>query len=134
MYNDVFMAMGFMRYPLTFCLGVVLVLALWSAFKLFRPGASPDLHTKVWIDAILFWGGFAVICGVLGTLIGVIIAAQSIEAAGEVSATLVWGGIKVAFLTSVSGVLILGFAALSWFGLQMRWRLLSPTTHQTISG
>ena len=126
MYNDVFMAMGFMRYPLTFCFVAVLVLALWSALKLFKPGASPNLHTKVWIDAILFGGGFAVICGVLGTLIGVIIAAQSIEAAGEVSATLVWGGIKVAFLTSVFGVLILGFAAIAWFGLQLRWRLLVP--------
>ena len=127
MYEGIWLAMGFMRYPLAFCFVAVLVLVLWSAFKLFRPGADPDLHTKAWMDAILFWGGFAVICGVLGTLIGIIIAAQAIEAAGDVSTTLIWGGIKVAFLTSVFGVLILGFAALSWFVLQLRWRLLMPT-------
>ena len=58
-------------------------------------------------------------------MVGIIIAAQSIEAAGEVSTTLVWGGIKVALLTSAFGMLIMAFAALLWFGLQLRWRLLS---------
>jgi flagellar motor component MotA len=107
--------------------GAVTALALWSAIKLFRPGASPDRQTKAWLDAILFWGGFAVICGVLGTLIGIIVAAQAIEAVGDVSTPLVWGGIKVALLTSVFGILILAFAALLWFVLQLRWRLLEPT-------
>ncbi len=116
--------MGFMRWPLAFSLVAVLLLALWAAVRLFRPGAAPDLRTKAWVDAILFWGGFAVISGVLGTLVGIVIAAQSIEAAGQVSTMLVWGGIKVAMLTSVFGMLILGFAALVWFVLQLRWRLL----------
>jgi len=62
--------------------------------------------------------------GFLGTVIGMIIAFQSIEAAGEVEATLVAGGIKVALLSSATGVLILGFAALLWFALQFRWRML----------
>ena len=43
------------------------------------------------------------IVGVLGTLIGVIVAAQSIERAGETSTALVWGGIKVAMSTSAMG-------------------------------
>ncbi len=124
MYEHVWLAMGFMRYPLAFCFFAVLALALWSAPKVFKPGATSEPTTKAWIDAILFWGGFAVICGVLGTLLGIILASQSIEAAGEVSPVLVWGGIKVAFLTSVFGVLILAFASLSWFALQLKWRLL----------
>ncbi len=126
-------SMGFMRWPLAFSLGAVIVLALWSAFKLFRPGASPDRRTKAWLDAILFWGGFAVISGVLGTLVGIILAAQAIEAAGDVSTTLVWGGIKVALLTSFFGMLILAFAALLWFALQLRWRLLEPSPQESAS-
>lgn len=117
-------AMGFIRWPLAFSMVAVAALTVWSAARLFRPGASADLHTKAWLDAILFWGGFAVISGVLGTLVGIIIAAQSIEAAGAVRATLVWGGIKVALLSSAFGVLILALAALIWFVLQLRWRLL----------
>ena len=117
-------AIGFIRWPLTLSFLAVVLLALWSAVRLFRPGASPDLRTKAWLDAILFWGGFALISGVLGTLIGIIIASQAIEAAGDVSTTLVWGGIKVAMLSSAFGTMILGFAALLWFVLQLRWRLL----------
>ncbi len=44
--------------------------------------------------------------GFLGTVIGMIIAFQSIEAAGEVEATLVAGGIKIALLTTAAGLAI----------------------------
>ncbi len=117
-------AMGFIRWPIAFALLCVVLLTAYSCARLWRPGAAADLLTKAWIDAILFWGGFAMIAGVLGTLIGIVIAAQSIEAAGSVSATLVWGGIKVAMLSSAFGTLILGGSALLWFGLQLRWRVL----------
>ena len=60
----------------------------------------------------------------LGTLVGFTIATQAVEAAGEVNVTLMWGGIKVSMLGSLFGVLILAFAALLWFVLQLRWRLL----------
>ena len=48
----------------------------------------------------------APLLGFLGTVIGMIIAFQSIEAAGEVEATLVAGGIKVALLTTATGLVI----------------------------
>ena len=116
--------MGFIRWPLFFSFMAVVGLALWSAVRLFRPGATPDLHSKAWLDAILFWGGFASITGMLGTLVGFTIVTQSVEAAGEVNVTLMWGGIKISMLASLFGVLILGFASLLWFVLQLRWRLL----------
>lgn len=116
--------MGFIRWPLAFTVMMVTLLTLWSTYRLFRPGASGDLRTKAWVDSILFWGGFALIAGVLGTLLGIIIAAQSIEAAGDVSGTLVWGGIKVAMLSAAFGTLILALSSLVWFALQLRWRLL----------
>jgi biopolymer transport protein ExbB len=48
----------------------------------------------------------APLLGFLGTVIGMIIAFQSIELAGEVEATLVAGGIKVALLTTAAGLAI----------------------------
>ncbi len=48
----------------------------------------------------------APLLGFLGTVIGMIIAFQSIELAGEVEATLVAGGIKVALLTTAIGLMI----------------------------
>lgn len=116
--------MGFMRWPLAFSAVAILTLTAYSSARVFQPGAWASARTKVFIDAILFWGGFAVITGALGTVIGIIIAAQSIELAGAVETALVWGGIKVALLTSAMGMLILFLSSLVWFGLQLKWRLL----------
>lgn len=122
---------GFIHWPLLLSLICVTALAAWSGFRLFFLDRQADLRTKTWVDAILFWGGFAMISGVLGTLIGIIVAAQSIEAAGDVSTALVWGGMKVAIESSAVGILILAWAALLWFALQLRWRLLEAKTLQT---
>jgi len=117
-------AMGFIRYPLGISTLIIVGLTLYSALRLFRGRATADPITKTWLDAILFWGGFSLVTGVLGTLVGIVVAAQSIESAGQVSTTLVWGGIKVALYSSVFGVLVLATASLLWFGLQLRWRYL----------
>ncbi len=116
--------MGYIHYPLLFAFLAVAGLSLWSAMRLYRPGATADLRTKAWIDAVLFWGGFAFVAGVLGTVVGVIVAAQSIEQAAEVDPRLVWGGMKVALTSTAAGALILGLAGVVWFALQLRWRLM----------
>jgi biopolymer transport protein ExbB len=48
----------------------------------------------------------APLLGFLGTVVGMIQAFQAIEVAGEVEATLVAGGIKVALITTASGLAI----------------------------
>ena len=48
----------------------------------------------------------APLMGFLGTVIGMILAFAAIEAAGDVDPTLVAGGIKVALLTTATGLLI----------------------------
>ena len=117
-------SLGFIRWPLTLSILAVVALSALSCYRLFKPGAWGDLRSKVWVDAILFWGGFAMISGVLGTVVGIILAAQAIEAAGSISTSLLWGGVKVALLSSALGLTILFFSSLSWFGLQFRWRML----------
>jgi len=116
--------MGLIRYPLMFSGIAILALVVWSSVQLFKADGVADLRTKAWIDAILFWGGFALVSGVLGTLVGITLAAQAIEALGEVEPALVWGGVKVAMLSSEAGFTMLGLAALAWFPLQLRWRFL----------
>lgn len=120
--------MGYILWPLMFSALVVMALTLWSISQLIGDRASPDVRTKAWIDAILFWGGFALITGVLGTLLGIIEAARSIEIAGEAPTNLVWGGIRVASGSSALGAVILALASLAWFALQLRWRLLAAKT------
>ncbi|HKJ02202.1 MAG TPA: MotA/TolQ/ExbB proton channel family protein [Longimicrobiales bacterium] len=122
--------MGFIHWPLLVSLVAVTGLAIWAVVRLFVLDRGPDLRTKAWVDAVLFWGGFGMIAGVLGTLIGIIVAAQSIEAAAQVNAALVWGGMKVALLSSAVGMLILVWAGLLWFGLQLRWRMMEARALQ----
>lgn len=120
---NIWEAMGFIRWPMSVSTLLVIVIGIWSAVRLSTTSGASSMKTKVWIDSVLFWGGFTAITGVLGTLLGIVLAAQSIEAAGTISTPLVWGGIKVALLSSVFGVLALACGALLWFGLDTRWRL-----------
>lgn len=57
----------------------------------------------VWLATI---SNVAPLLGFLGTVIGMIQAFQAIEAAGEVEATVVAGGIKVALVTTATGLAI----------------------------
>ena len=57
----------------------------------------------VWLATI---ANVAPLLGFLGTVIGMIVAFQNIEAAGEVEATLVAGGIKIALITTAAGLII----------------------------
>jgi hypothetical protein len=132
-------SLGYIRYPITFSLLAVIALALLSAGRLFRPGAVPDRYTKAWIDAVLFWGGFALVCGVLGTLVGISIGAHQLEgglsipAEGggmEATAPLIWGGLKVALTPSIYGHVTLAFAGLLWFALQLKWRFMGSPENE----
>ena len=56
-----------------------------------------------WISLAI---GLAPMLGFLGTVIGMIGAFDAIEAAGDISPTVVAGGIKVALLTTVFGLIV----------------------------
>ena len=57
----------------------------------------------VWLATI---SNVAPLLGFLGTVIGMILAFQNIEMAGEVEATVVAGGIKIALITTATGLAI----------------------------
>ena len=56
-----------------------------------------------WISLFI---SLAPMLGFMGTVIGMIAAFDSIQAAGDVNAALVAGGIKVALITTVSGLIV----------------------------
>ncbi len=116
--------LGFMKWAMLFSLIAVVVLTLWSTLRLVGKSASPDLRTKAWVDAVIFWGGFAAVSGILGSLFGVIVTLQRMEAAGAVTTPLLAFGYRVGLTSSSLGVAILVLAALAWFPLQLRWRFL----------
>jgi hypothetical protein len=119
--GEMFRYGGFMMYPMTLCAIAVFGLSGRAAWGMRAASAHPGESAPVGFHGVLFWGIYASVLGVLGTVVGVALTAQSIEAAGEVRVALVSGGIRVALITTIYGLLILLLAALLWFGLQ-QWR------------
>lgn len=119
-----FFSGGIMMYPITFSGVVALGLTVWAGWRLVNVQARVDPRVEAGVDGVLFWGAYALLLGVLGTVIGIATAAQAIEMVGEVHTTLVWGGIKVSLITTIWGGAILAASALSWFVLRARCRTL----------
>lgn len=116
---DVFMAGGFFMWPIAAAAVLVLGLAATAATRLTRDGADPGPELRSRIDAILFWGGFAAVLGVLGTTGGIAQMARAIEVAGGASAALVWGGVQLALVTTLFGLAVLIVSLLLWYALSL---------------
>lgn len=115
---DTFVSGGYFMWAPTLAGLLVVVLAARSAWRLRGPAPDPEEATAG-ADAALFWGVFAGVLGLLGTLVGIAQMARVIHMAqGEVSAGLVWSGLGNTLITSLYGISILLVALLLWFGLR----------------
>jgi hypothetical protein len=112
---------GVMMYPLLLVTIVMIVLSVraWLRLRVGDPGRAT---AGTGIDAIVFWGAYAVVLGVLGTLVGVSIAAGAISRASEVSPAVIWSGIRVALSTTIYGLLVFAVSLLVWFALRVAHR------------
>lgn len=122
---DFFRSGGYAMWPILVAGLIVLGLSLDSGRKLLRSPGYRREEIRSGIDAILFWGCFAAVVGVLGTVVGIIQMSQAIERAGEVAAALVWSGFGVTLTTTLFGLLVLSAALLLWFALWTRLRARS---------
>ena len=113
----------FVRWPLAFCLVMVIGMGIWATLRLLRDGGSPRLETKVWIDAVGVWGFLAFLSGLLGASAGLILALQGAERAGTMASPQAARGLVVATLGPTLGTTVFGVAVIVWFVLQLRWRL-----------
>lgn len=83
-------------------------------------GAGPD-EVRRGLQAILFWGVMAVVLGLLGTTVGIVIMTRAVALAGAAEAPLIWGGIGVALVTLAFGLLVFLLSATLWFVLH-QWQ------------
>lgn len=112
---------GYMIYPLIGTTIIIVVMAVRSWLRITgKSGSDPVVETG--IDAVLFWGSYCLVLGVLGTLVGIAQAAMAIEAAGQVPTSMVWGGIKVALNTTIFSLCVFSIAFVVWFALRVRYR------------
>jgi hypothetical protein len=114
---------GFMMYPIIAGTMFAVVSAVRAAAALQRGEAA-----KSAADGVIFWGGLAMLLGVLGTLVGFSMMARAVESVGDVAPSLLWGGIRVALTTAIAGCGVFVLSLFTWAPL--RWlgsRKLPPS-------
>jgi len=99
---------------------LAMVYSVARSLLLLRHSGGGEASSR--IDAVLFWGGTSLIIGVLGTLIGFSQMARAIERVGDVSPSLLWGGIRVALSTAIAGFLAFALGFIAWAALRARLR------------
>lgn len=98
-----------------------LVLAVDAGRKV-RRGTTGTAALRAEIDGVLFWGGFASVLGLIGTLGGVAVMARALERAGGAAPSVIWGGLRVALIPTAFGLAVLAFCLLAWYGLRAALR------------
>ncbi len=71
-------------------------------------------YTKVGLDMILLFGSMALVTGILGQAIGLFMAFNAIEAAGDISPGLIAGGFKVSMIAPLYGFFAFIFSLFCW--------------------
>jgi biopolymer transport protein ExbB/TolQ len=79
-------------------------------------GKSNFIHRLTYLKSL---GLFTMITGILGQLIGLIMAFNAIERVGDISPAIVVGGLKVSMITTIYGILVYMVSILIWFLLDL---------------
>ncbi|MFQ5604649.1 MAG: MotA/TolQ/ExbB proton channel family protein [bacterium] len=120
---------GVFMLPLLILSITVLTLTSKKIIELYGKKELDFTRLEVGLNAIIFWGGLSVVIGFLGSFLGIYIAAGHIPAtADDISASIVWGGIRVALTTTIFGLIIFAFASIAWFILRSQLKKLMRNT------
>ena len=94
------------------------IMIAWYLYHFIAPYYSRHLSPETVLRRISYGksiGLFAMITGILGQLIGLYEAFTYIELAGDISPAMVYGGIKVSMITTLTGITIYLVSLLIWF-------------------
>ncbi len=91
-----------------------LVLFIWLGSQKLK---KVDFNKKH-LDLIMFLGGFSLIFGMFGQVVGMYSAAGAIQTAGDISPALIWGGFKVSMIAPIMGFVVLLVSSIMWFILR----------------
>lgn len=104
---------GFMSVIYLLWLAVIVI----SLIILFNLNRKEEQNRKLirLNNAILFLGSFTFMFGLLGQAVGLYAAMEAIQAAGDISPSLMAGGFKVSLIAPLYGFLLLLISSIIWF-------------------
>ncbi|MBL0682580.1 MotA/TolQ/ExbB proton channel family protein [Aquimarina mytili] len=92
----------FFMVPILIMLLLILFLTIKNVLEIRRKGFSSIKYSSL-INSI---GLFTMVWGVLGQLVGLVEAFDTIEKLGEISASMLAGGLKISALPTIFGILV----------------------------
>jgi len=104
---------------LTALLVVILAAAIWFALAVASGRSGETEHFSHRLTYLKAMGLFTMITGILGQLIGLLLAFRAIEEAADISPAIVAGGLKVSMITTLYGIGIYLLSILLWLGLDL---------------
>jgi len=90
---------------LSISLTTIIAITVLNIIRVSREKYDPENQFLI-INDIKAVGIFAIIWGVFGQSIGLFSALQAMEAAADISPQMIYGGIKVSFITTLYGMFI----------------------------
>ena len=104
---------------LTILLVIIVAVSVYFAVAIGGGKASEKENFKEQLRYVKSLGLFTMITGILGQMIGLFSAFTAIEAAGDVSPSMLMGGLKISMITSLTGVVIYLISIIIWFLLDL---------------
>lgn len=83
----------------------IIALTVWNIIRISK-GTYDSQKSKLNIADIKAIGTFAIVWGIFGQAIGMFSAMQVLEASSDISPQMIYGGIKVSFITTLYGMFI----------------------------
>ena len=97
---------------------ILICIVAWAIYHLFPVLTGKEISlskTKSKLKHIKTLGSFAAVFGILGQLIGLYQAFAILEEKGNISQSLIAGGLKVSMIPTLYGVIIFLLSLLIWF-------------------
>ncbi len=107
---------------LTILLVIIVAVSVYFAVAIAGGKASEKENFKEQLRYVKSLGLFTMITGILGQMIGLFSAFTAIEAAGDVSPSMLMGGLKISMITSLTGVVIYLISIIIWFLLDLYYQ------------
>lgn len=113
---------GILMLPLVLISLVLFCIVLRALWHLHFKGGHDAVAIQSCLDGLLFWGGFAVVVGLLGSAIGYHKVMTVIVARGILNPRALWIGTAEGMVSTIAGLLMLAAAGTAWYLL--RWQHL----------
>lgn len=97
---------------------ILICMVAWAIYHMFPVLTGKEINrskTKSKLGHIKTIGTFGVVTGILGQLVGLYSAFSVLEEHGDISQSLLAGGLKVSTISTIYGILIFLLSLLIWF-------------------